>query len=46
MTQIGINHHHHHPYREEDDEEAKEKVGGVLDQVQVEQGIFQPCTNI
>ena len=28
------------PYWEEDDEQAEEKVGGVLDQVRVEQGIF------
>ena len=29
-------------YREENDEEAKKKIRGVLDQVRVEQGIFQP----
>ena len=29
-------------YWEENDEEAKKKVRGVLDQVRVEQGIFQP----
>ena len=37
---VNEQHNNREPYWEEDDEQAEEKVGGVLDQVRVEQGIF------